>query len=190
MYFALKSCYFPAGRSYDSLLCVLLSYSKVAIKNDRAGLKTALPEMRTASRFGATSGVQLGNKSAQPSANSTTAQILVTTLPPSRWLPKTFRALVSPKSFEHKFLYQLGLQAFFHHADLRRGLHAHVKKSEKSSVNTSTTPILAEGCVDMIESGKSPQLFDINLSEGRARAKQSSAFSHQPRRSSHRVARA
>ena len=44
---------------------------------------------------------QLGRKSAQPSAILTTAQILVTTLAPSRWLPETFRALFSPKTFEH-----------------------------------------------------------------------------------------
>ena len=55
---------------------------------------------------------QLGRKSVQPSAISTIAQLLVTTLAPSRWLPETFRALFVPKTFEHKFLYQLGLQEY------------------------------------------------------------------------------
>ena len=55
--------------------------------------------------------VQLRRKSAQPSATSTTAQILVTTLAPSRWLLETLWALCSPKTFEHTFLYRLGLHA-------------------------------------------------------------------------------
>ena len=41
---------------------------------------------------------QLGRKSAQPSAISTTAQILATTLAPSRWLPETFRAPFFPNN--------------------------------------------------------------------------------------------
>ena len=59
---------------------------------------------------------QLGRKSVQPSAISTIAQLLVTTLAPSRWLPETFRAFFMRKTFEHKYLYQLnqlGLQESF-----------------------------------------------------------------------------